>query len=318
VSIQSPAPIELLPALHALLDTQSVTLAAQRLHVGQPAMSRTLEKLRAALGDELLVREGRRLVRTRRAAELLPELAPLLAGAQRVLSPPHAFQPATARGVVTLALGDDMQALLAGRLFERLRSAAPGLDIRVRPLGLESARDAQRGAIELAVLPDLRGQYPIPALDQLVLQVQYMRRFVTVARQRRKLDLKAFLQAEHVLVSPQGEEGGYVDDALRLLGHERRVAVTVPGFLAALALVQSSQLVATLPDDVVRVLAPRLHRQVCPVTTPELPICIGWAARFTHDTRHRWLREQVRQVINQRVGRAKSHTARDDAGPFPA
>lgn len=306
------APMELLPALHALLETESVTLAARRLHVGQPAMSRTLERLRAALGDELLVREGRRLVRTRRASELLPELAPLLASATRVLSPAREFSPGDALGVVTLALGDDMQALLAGALFERLRSAAPGLDIRVRPLGIESAREAQRGAIELAVLPDLRGQYPIPALDELVLSVQYTRRFVTVSRRRRKLDLKAFVQAEHVLVSPQGEEGGYVDDALRLSGHKRRVAVSVPGFLAALALVHDSELVATLPDDVVRVLGPRLHRQACPVTTPELPICIGWAARFSHDARHRWLREQVRQVIVQRLGRAKSHTAHDD------
>jgi DNA-binding transcriptional LysR family regulator len=295
------APLELLPALLALLESESVTLAARRLHVGQPAMSRTLERLRAALGDELLVREGRKLVRTRRATELMPELAPLLAAAERVLRPNAVFDPRSASGSVTLALGDDMQALLAGQLFERLRSAAPGLDIRVRPLTLESAREAQRGAIELAVLPDLRGQYAIPALDELVLSMQYTRRFVAVSQRRRKLDLAGFLAAEHVLVSPQGEEGGYVDDSLRLLGQRRRVALTVPSFLAAIALLQTSELVATLPEDVVRVLAPKLKRQPCPVTTPELPMCIGWAARFSNDARHRWLREQVRQVLAARM-----------------
>ncbi|HEX6240606.1 MAG TPA: LysR family transcriptional regulator [Polyangiales bacterium] len=298
--LEHPPPLELLPALHALIESESVTQAARQLHVGQPAMSRTLERLRAALGDELLVREGRRMVRTRRAAELLPELTRLLASARQVFAQSSAFNPGLARGVVTLALGDDMQAMLSGALLERLRGQAPGLDVRVRPLTLQSAQDAQRGAIELAVLPDLRSQYAIPTLDELVLSPQYTRRFVVVSRKRRALDLAAFVRSEHVLVSPQGEEGGYVDDALRLLGQRRRVAVAVPSFLAALSLVQTSSLIATLPDDVVRVLAPRLYRQPCPVTTPELPMCIGWAARFNQDERHRWLREQVREVVKQR------------------
>src|SRR5690349_2435257 len=120
-------PTELLPALAALLETESVTLAARRMHVGQPAMSRTLEKLRGVLGDALLVRAGRRLVRTQRGAELLPELRAVLGAAARVLAPARAFDPRTAKGVVTLALGDDMQAVLAGPLLKRLRHEAPGL-----------------------------------------------------------------------------------------------------------------------------------------------------------------------------------------------
>ncbi|MFT3926585.1 MAG: LysR family transcriptional regulator [Myxococcales bacterium] len=295
--MNTATPTELLPALLALLETESVTLAAQRMHIGQPAMSRTLEKLRATTGDPLLVREGRRLVRTRRGAELLPALSELLASAERVLSPAGQFDPKTARGVITLALGDDMQAVLTGPLLTRLRDAAPALDIRVRPIHLDSAREALRGAIELAVFPDLRGQYNIPSVGELVLSVQYTRRFVTVSRRKRRLGLDAFLAAEHVLVSPSGEEGGYVDDALRAGGQRRRVAVAVPSFLAALSLVQSTDLIATLPDDVVRALAPALHCTACPVPTPELPMCVAWAPRFTHDARHRWLRTQVSEAV---------------------
>ena len=290
-------PIELLPALLALLETESVTLAARRLNVGQPAMSRTLEKLRAFSQDELLVRVGRKLVRTQRASDLLPELRTVLASVERVLAPPRPFDPRTAEGVVTFALGDDMQAVLASQLLERLRAAAPGLDIRVRPLVLESAHEAVRGVVDLAVFPDLRGQYRIPLLDELVMSVQYTRRFVTVTRKRKKLGLEAFLAQEHALVSPGGEEGGYVDDALRALGKRRRVAVTVPSFQAAIALVRDTDLVATLPDDIVRVLAPTLHRQACPVATPELPMCVAWAARFTAGARHRWLRTLVSEVV---------------------
>jgi DNA-binding transcriptional LysR family regulator len=295
--MDQPVPVELLPALLALLETESVTQAARRMHVGQPAMSRTLEKLRAASADELLVRTGRRLVRTRRATEMLPAVRALLEGAQRVLGPARAFEPRTARGVVTLALGDDMQAVLSASLLERLRREAPGLDIRVRPISADIARDALRGLIDLAVVPDVRAQYDIPQFDEIVFAAQYTRRFVTVSRRRRRLSLEAFVSAEHLLVSPQGEEGGYVDDALRALGRKRRVAVAVPSFLAALELVRGTELLATLPDDVVSALAPRLFRQPCPVATPELPMCVCWAARFTTDARHRWLRTQVIEAV---------------------
>jgi DNA-binding transcriptional LysR family regulator len=289
-------PTELLPALAALLETESVTLAARRMHVGQPAMSRSLEKLRAATGDALLVRAGRRLVRTQRAAQILPEVQALLKSATEVLGPPLVFDPRTARGIVTLALGDDMQAALAGSLLEQLRRGAPGLDIRVRPIALESAQEAIRGLVDVAVMPDMRGQYAIPGLDELVMSVQYTRRFVTVSQKRRKWSLDAFVAAQHVLVSPRGEEGGYVDEALRALGRQRRVAVAVPSFQAAIALVHETDLVATLPEDIVRVLAPALPRQTCPVATPELPMCVAWSARFAQDARHRWLRAQVIDV----------------------
>jgi DNA-binding transcriptional LysR family regulator len=298
-------PTELLPALAALLETESVTLAARRMRVGQPAMSRSLEKLRAATGDALLVRAGRRLVRSQRGAQLLPEVLALLKTATRVLGPPPAFDPRTACGAVTLALGDDMQAALAGTLLERLRGGAPGLDIRVRPLALESAQEAVRGLVDVVVMPDMRGQYAIPGLDELVMSVQYTRRFVAVSRKRKKWTLDAFVAAEHALVSPRGEEGGYVDDALHALGRARRVAVTVPSFQAAIALVRETDLVATLPEDIVRALAPALYRQACPVATPELPMCAAWGARFAQDARHRWLRAQLIEVVRA-LGRGLS------------
>ncbi|MFM2420780.1 MAG: hypothetical protein RL385_5503 [Pseudomonadota bacterium] len=301
-SMDADLPLGLLPALCALLETESVTLAAKRLHVGQPAMSRTLERLREATADALLVREGRRLVRTQRGAALLPEVKNLLGRAERLLRPPRAFDPATAQGRVTLVLGDDMQAALSPTLLEQLRRAAPGLDLRVRPLSRAAVTQLVRGEADVAVLPDLRAQTKLPALEQLVLVPVYTRRFVTVSRRRKALSLADFAAAAHVLVAPEGEEGGYVDDALALQGRTRRVVVAVPSFLAALSLVRETDLVSTLPEDVVRALAPRLHRQACPVATPELPMCLAWAVHAQGDVRHRWLRTQVRSAL-QRFGR---------------
>ena len=305
-------PAALLPALVALLDTASVTGAAKRLGVGQPAMSRTLERLRELTGDPLLVRQGRSMVRTRRAEELLPEAEVVLAGVKRVLAPQEAFDPTTATGTLTLALGDEMQAMLAGALLARLRTVAPGIDVRVRALTEETARDAIRGVVDLGVFPDILGEYRIAGVDELVIKRVYERKLVTVSRAKRPASLRAFLAAEHVLVSPRGDGHGYVDEALKKLGEKRRVAVTVPGFLAAVELVKRTDLISTLPDDVLRVLGGKLHTQKCPVQTPTLHMSVVWASRFTQGARHKWLRGVVTDAVRS-LGQESRRDARRES-----
>lgn len=139
----SPEALALFPALVALLETESVTEAAARLGVGQPAMSRTLARLRELFGDPLLVRVGRRVQRTRRADELLPQALETLALASRTLTRPERFDPRTAEGVLTFALGDDLSAMLLGPLLLSLRREAPGSTCACGPSA--AARSTKRG-----------------------------------------------------------------------------------------------------------------------------------------------------------------------------
>ncbi len=200
--------MELLPALVALLEAESVTVAAASLHVGQPAMSRTLEKLREAVGDPLLVRSGRRLVRTTRADTMLPVARALLDQARKVTCPTPSFDPKTAHGKATLALGDDMQALIAGDLLARLRKEAPGMDVRVRSLGTDSVMDLIRGRVDLVVMPDLSNQYPALMHDELVFDSCYQRHFVVVTRAHQKLSSRHFSLPNTYLWRPQAMTGG--------------------------------------------------------------------------------------------------------------
>lgn len=291
--------IGMLPALVALLETENVTTAATRLGVGQPAMSRTLARLREVTGDPLLVRVGRGVARTRRADELLPQALESLERARRTLAKPEVFEPATARGSVGIAIGDDLTAIVIEPLLVRLREAAPGIDVRAHALSPQSLDDARRGRVDVVVSPDLGRAYGMPALDDFVRRPIYPRRFVAVTRRRRALDLDAFCAADHLLVSPGGTDRGYVDESLAAIGRSRRVAVTVPTFSAAIAIVARTDLVATLPEDVVRSLAPRLVRRPCPVPTPEFPVCVVYPARMTSDPRHRWLRHEVEAVVRR-------------------
>ncbi len=295
--------LALLPALVALLETESVTRAALQLGVGQPAMSRTLSRLRALTGDPLLVRTGRQATRTARGDILLPEAKAALQAASRAFAPPVAFVPASAKGTLALALGDDLSAMLVAPLLERLRREAPGIDLRVHALAAASVDAARRGTIDLVVCPDVGPEGGLPDISDFVRKPSYLRRFVTVTRATKRLSLEAFCAAEHILVSPRGDDQGYVDRALSSAGRRRRrVAVTVPSFQAALALVARTDLIATLPDDLIMALAPRLHTQRCPVATPELAMCMFWHARLTTDTRHRWLRTRIEDALSKARG----------------
>jgi DNA-binding transcriptional LysR family regulator len=288
--------VSLLPALVALLEAQSVSVAAQKCGVTQPAMSRTLQKLRDNLGDALLVRAGRGVVRTARGQALLAPAREALSAASRVLQSRAAFDPRTATGVVTIALGDDLQAMAAGAILAEMRKHAPGLDVRLRLLGHHTVDEARRGDVDVAVFPVIKGV--TPPLGDLVLKRLYTRRFVTLSSTSRRDTLDSFCAADHVLVSPGGTDIGFVDDALKKIGRSRRVAVTVQSFTSALHVVKRSpSLLITLPDDVAKSLAPKLHVQQCPVATPTFPVSMCWHAQQSTDVRNRFARDRVGAAI---------------------
>lgn len=301
--------VSLLPALVALLEEQNVSKAAARLAVTQPAMSRTLSKLRTATGDELLTRAGRGLVRTTRASTLLPAAQAALSAATSVLSTTTPFAPATATGAVTVALGDDLQAMFGAGLSSTLHAQAPHLDLRLRGLSLATVEFLRTGAVDVAIVPELpKG---LPDLSDFVVKRLYQRRFVTVSQRRKRFSLDAFCAADHVLVSPAGDDAGSVDASLKMRGRRRRVAVTVSGFLPALALLQArADLVATLPRDLVQTLAPTLTTSPCPTPLEPVELSLVWHARQTSDARHRFVRDVVTSTVQTLLRAAAEQTAR--------
>ncbi len=106
----------LLQLLVTVLDTGSVTAAAQRLGVTQSAVSHGLERLRAIVGDALFVKAGRGIAPTERARALGIQARELLAGLQR-LAEPERFDPASLRGEITIAAND-----LQCHLLDKLRT----------------------------------------------------------------------------------------------------------------------------------------------------------------------------------------------------
>lgn len=301
--------LNLLLALDRLIAHRSVTEAARALGVTQPAMSRTLGRLRDALDDPLFVREGRALVPTPRALALAPKVTVAVRAAAAVFEPDAPFDPVAERGSFTLGMGEETQRAFAPAIVARLWTDAPGLDLRFRPLSVRSVEESRRGELDLALGPDLSALPRVASggvdLSELVQRPVYERRFVVVsspAHPRRRLGLKTFARLPHVVAGPDSSGRGFIDDYLEGHGLARRVAAAVTTFDAAAALVAESALIATLPDDVVRTSPRRLVTAPPPVPIPPVPMLLLWHPRDTTDARHRFVRERVAEAIQSALG----------------
>ena len=296
--------LNLLVAFERVLTLGSVTRAAKELGITQPAMSRTLQRLRDALGDPLFVKVGRTLVPTDRARALQEPLGEALRAVGRVLEPPPAFDPATATGTFTIALGEEAQVAFIDTIVEAIWAAAPRIDVRVRPLSLQTLEDGRRGIVDVAISPEFSA-LPGPKVDlsEMVQKKLYTRSFVVVRSRRhpKRLTLSQYAAASHVIVAIDGAGRAFVDDMLEELGQRRRVAATVTSFPVAARLVASTDLVATMPEDVVRTSGLELVAHPPPFTIPRIPVMLLWHPRRTPDARHRFLRTLVHDAVRDRA-----------------
>lgn len=284
--------------LDALLSERSVTRAAARVSLSQPAASNALRRLRSAAGDPLFVRSGRGLAPTPRALAMGPMLKRVLADLDRAFIGHRRFDPASSDQVFTLAATDFGEFVLLPPLLQVLAETAPGVSLRVVPLGPEfPARELEVGAVDLVIGAFNR------APPGLYRQALFGEGSVILMRQghpaaRKKLTLEQFAALGQVLVAPRGESRGIIDDVLEARGLRRRIVATVPHFLAAAFLVQSTDLVVTLAERVARRYAKMLPLATAPspVTMPRVIISQLCHERALRDPAQRWLRSTMLAV----------------------
>lgn len=290
--------LNLLTSLDALLDEKSVTRAARRLGVSQPAVSHNLRRLRELLGDPLLVRTPAGMQATPRAIELRPAVRRALEAAEAVLQAAPAFDPARAERTFVLAMADQPAFVLLPPLIERLAAAAPGVTLQVRPPPTDTTAVLGEGEVELAV--GVFGDAPSGVRSEVL----WVEQFACVVRRngpgtRGRFDLARFLARPHLQVAPRGLPGSPLDDLLARAGHQRRIAVVVPHFLVAPAIIATSDLVWTAPAGLAQVLARSYPLAVRPppLALPGFTLAMRWHLRLDRDPGLAWLRDQLRRVV---------------------
>lgn len=294
-----------LQALQALVDEASVTRAAERLRLSQPATSALLAELRQLFDDPLLVRQGRIQVPTARALELRRDIGQVLEQVDRLFARAATLDPATIRRTVTLAVADPAGLALVPPLVSRLAQVAPGLRLRVL------AATAEEPAHALAHGPiDLLVSHHVPRGGELRASVLSRAPMVAVLRGhhpalRRRLSLAGWLRLPHVVVVPHAPE---VESALRRASVRARtpplqVLVSVQHLSAAAAIVARTDATALMAGPTadaygaafgLRVWPPPRSLGLPPVETRAL-----WHERSHHDRELAWLREQLRSVASR-------------------
>ncbi len=288
--------LNLLVSLDVLLAEASVARAARRLRLSPSAMSRALARLREATGDPLLVRAGRGLVPTPRALELRECVGRLVAEARAVLRPAGKVDLSQLVRTFTIRSSEGFVENFGPDIVSRVGGEASGVRLRFVPKTDRDSASLRDGTADLET--GVVGQTTGPEVRA---QALFRDRFIGVVRARHSLSRAEVTPAlyaggSHVLVSRQGLDGGPVDDALARLGLERRIAVIVSGFAAALALARASDLIASVPERHTGKLRAGMHFFPLPVAVPEITVSMLWHPRLDADPAHRWLRGCVRDV----------------------
>jgi DNA-binding transcriptional LysR family regulator len=286
--------LNLLGALHALLSEGSVTAAARRLGVGQPAASHALMRLRALFGDPLFVRVGARLVPTSRAEAVREPLARILAQATDLVGSPAAFDAPTSRRTFALAC-PDLLAPVLGPLATKLRARAPSAGLEVVAPGAEDLRALADGRLDLALTqtPDEGAGLVRRGLGALPFAVA-MRRGHPAARTR-KLAAAEWSAYGHVMVRTGHVGRSVVSGEVARAKVERRIGLVVPSFLAALVAVADTDLFFTAPRDLLVPHCARfgLHLAAPPIVIAPVVVSALWHERYHADEGARFFRELV-------------------------
>lgn len=300
--MQSKLDMNLLVALDALLREGSVSGAAQRLHLSTPAMSRTLTRIRRALGDPVLVRSGRRMVPTPRAVELAGEVREIVERAQTVFTPGGALQPASLERTFTLLADDALLTVVGMRLLERVRREAPGVSLRLVPEGPGDSLVLREDRADLEI-----GVINAPAPETRVEDI-FLDRNIGVVRAGHPLTegrvtLERYAAAEHISSSRRGKLHGPIDELLADRGLRRRVVASVPTLSATLLVVAETDLVGRTGHRLAAGQIERLGLATfeIPLDLPELPIAQAWHPRYEKDAAHAWLRGCVREIAAELV-----------------
>ena len=290
--------LNLLVVLDALLTEKHVTRTGVRLHLSQPAISHSLNKLRVLLDDPLLIRQGNEVVLSALAQNLQAPLKEILGQIETLLGHSIDFVPADSQRTLRIAMSDYGAAIVLPKLLVQLRAQAPGTSLVViQDSRLGMLEQVGQGRIDLAI-----GVFPAPGAD-ICTEVLFEETFTCLLNRRSLpengvLDLDSYLARPHLLVSMDGNTRGEVDNVLRARGLKRRVAVNVPHWGTAPGMIADTDLILTVATrtltnvpfgDTLVAMAP-------PLTVAPFNYVQAWHNRFNQDPAHRWLRELVRQV----------------------
>lgn len=286
------ADINLMVVFETLMLERNVTRAAEKLFLGQPAISSALNRLRALFNDPLFIRVGHRMEPTARAEELIRHLSPALDSLSSALSLSHDFDPASSTMTFRIGLSDDVEFGLLPSLLRVLRREAPKVVFVVQHVDYWRIPDLLAAGDITVGISQTRG-LPANAKRKLLRHIEP--RILRADASTRPLNLDEYCARPHVLVSHTANVSSLADEWLSELGRKRHVVLSVPQYSALPALLAGTDLIASLPDYTAAAMAAsgQLFDEPLPFKTPTLDLSMVWLSLVDTDPAERWLRSRL-------------------------
>ena len=294
--------LNLLKALSALLETESVSKAAELVNLSQPAMSRALNRLQHAIKDPLLVRSGRGMVLTPRGESLRAPVSDAL-GRVSIIFKPEVFDPSNAQDQFRIIAPDYVAQMIMPKVLGQVFNLAPGVQIGMENLSAAGIAEMCEGKISLGfgVVDDG------PTLENVASQALFEDRQVCIMRKGHPLlksgmNLNGYAAASHALLSITGKGGGRIDDVLKEHNLHRNIALRITHFMTISAVIAPTDLIITVPELLARqVMNNNLRLVPLPkeLQTPPFKVSQIWHERFTKDPAHQWLRRLIKSACNR-------------------
>lgn len=276
----------------AVLDEGSVSRASVKLGVSQSAVSHTLDRLRAALGDALFVKSGRGIVPTRYSVQAGPHIRQILEELQALSSGPP-FTPEKAEFSFTIAANDYQRDLLLPGLANIFRREAPGIRLQVIPSGIPSADMLRKDVCDLIISPHAPETTDIM---QRGLMADHMAVFFDPACRNAPETLADYLSADHIGILFGTGEKTALEDAIAARGLARNTVITVSNFSGLPAFLRGTDRLASAPLRMSEHLLKDFAHVPLPFEYKPFTLLMLWHKRNQTDPAHRWIRNQLNSV----------------------
>ena len=290
--------MNLLVIFEALMFEKNLTRVAEKLFMGQPAVSAALGRLRDLFDDPLLLRNGRGMEPTARALAILKELQPAMDVISGAVSRAKAFDPTTSCGVFRIGLSDDAEFGLFPPLLRQLQEEAPGITVVVRRanyLLMPTLLASGEISVGVSYTTDLPANAKCKKLRDIPCKV------LRGDKRPGPLTLDEYCERPHAMVSFSGDLSGNIDLDLAKIGRSRRVVLGVPQFSGLRALLAGTEMIATVPDyaacALVEGCALRAEDPPFPIAAAQLSM--AWSGVHDNDPAERWLRSRIAEFMSR-------------------
>lgn len=292
--------LNLVVALDTLLELGSVSRAAERLNLTQPAVSAALARLRAYFADELMVPTGRRMIATPLAEELRPLARQMMVQAGQFVSVSNVFDPLTSRRRFRIATSDYILTVLVSRFISHLKAAAPGVQIDIFPTGPGVQDLLDRGDLDFVIGPEMFLS-PTQPRETLFIERHVLVGWSGSPVMARPIDLETFCTIGHVAVRiGPGRELSFAERYLEVYRERRKIEITTTQFSSVPFLLVGTERVGVLQQRLANAFVDLLPLTVQPLpfAMPPLDEMIQYHVTRKDDSGTRWVMETMRALAD--------------------